>query len=47
MHTTTSNAGTVNISGNTMSGSGITYAAGMNIFAADYSAIVVTTLTKQ
>jgi hypothetical protein len=41
-YTTTSNAGTINISGNTMAGAGITYVANMNIFATDYEDGVIT-----
>jgi hypothetical protein len=33
---TTANAGTIRISGNTMTGTGITYAANMNILVTDY-----------
>jgi hypothetical protein len=35
-YTTTANAGTIRIAGNTMTGTGITYAANMNIFVTDY-----------
>ena len=35
-YTTTSNGGTVNISGNTMTGTGITYSANMQVFVSDY-----------
>ncbi len=41
-YTTTSNGGTVKISGNTMTGTGITYAADMNIFATDYEGTMIT-----
>lgn len=41
-YTTTSNGGTVNISGNTMTGTGITYAADMNVFATDYEGTTIT-----
>jgi hypothetical protein len=35
-YTTTANGGTVNISGNTMTGTGITYSANMLVFVSDY-----------
>jgi hypothetical protein len=38
---TTANGGTINISGNTMTGTGITYAANMNIFVTDYEGTTI------
>jgi len=40
-YTTSLNGGTVNISGNTMTGTGITYAAEMNIFVTDYEGTAI------
>ena len=40
-YTTSTNGGTVNISGNTMTGTGITYAAVMNIFVTDYEGTTI------
>jgi len=39
---TTANAGTIRISGNTMTGTGITYAANMNIIVTDYEGTILT-----
>jgi hypothetical protein len=41
-YTTTANAGTVNISGNTMTGNQITYAADIGAFVTDYDNNVIT-----
>jgi hypothetical protein len=41
-YTTTSNGGTVGISGNTMTGTGITYDANMNLFVTDYEGTNIT-----
>ena len=40
-YTTSLNGGTVNITGNTMTGTGITYAAEMNIFVTDYEGTTI------
>src|SRR5450755_761909 len=40
-YTTTDNGGTVNITGATMTGTGLTYSANMNLFVTDYQDNVI------